>query len=102
VITWLTASPSRSMVTITSAPSTAAAGLSTNSAPASASGTALSLLRFHTRSGNPAASRLRPIPAPMIPVPSSATIGLSVIRPTLELARPVRPVDRATQPAART
>ena len=72
-------SVSKSMVITTSAPRTASAAESATVAPASASGSALSRVRFQTRSGIPAAAMLRAIPAPIVPVPSSATVGWSVI-----------------------
>ncbi len=67
------------MVSTTSAPRTASAALSATVAPTSASGSALARVRFQTLSGIPAAATLRAIPAPMVPVPSRATVGRSVI-----------------------
>jgi len=83
VMASVTAAPSVSMVTMTSAPVPASAGVSNSAAPASASRVALAFVRFHTRSGRPALSRLWPIPAPMIPYPAAPTVGLSVIPATL-------------------
>lgn len=72
-----TASPSRSIVRTTSAPSTASAGVPVTRAPSAASGSALARVRFQTRTSRPALARLRAIAAPMIPVPSTATDGAS-------------------------
>src|SRR3954447_960789 len=70
-----TASVSKSIVMTTSAPDTASAAVSATRAPSSARGLAFSVLRFHTVTSRPSRSRLRAIPAPMIPVPSTATVG---------------------------
>ncbi len=70
-----TAGPSVSMVMITSASRTASAAVAATVAPDSASGAALSWLRFQTRTSRPARRRLRAMPAPMIPVPRTATTG---------------------------
>src|SRR4051794_11062526 len=66
-----TAAPSASIVTITSAPAQASAGVSHTVAPSIAS--ARSRVRFQARTPWPAATRLRPIGAPISPVPSNAT-----------------------------
>ncbi len=71
-----TASASASIVSTNPAPSAASAGLSATVAPSSASGSAFSRERFQARTSNPAASKLRAIAAPMIPVPRTA-IALS-------------------------
>ena len=60
----------------TSASATASAAVSATRAPSSARGFALSVLRFQTVTSRPSRSRLRVIPAPMIPVPSTATVVL--------------------------
>src|SRR3954452_6332206 len=73
-----TLSASYSMVTTRSAPSTASPGVAATVAT-SARRSALSAVRFQTRSGRPAAAMLRAMPAPMVPVPSRATVGWSVI-----------------------
>ena len=54
-------------------PATASAAVSATIAPSSARGLAFSALRFQTVVVIPSRSRLRAIPAPMIPVPSTAT-----------------------------
>src|SRR6266511_2670669 len=68
-----TAGASASIVSTTSAPRTAAAGVSATWAPSSSSCRAVSSVRFQTGTSFPALSRLRAIGAPMIPVPSSVT-----------------------------
>ena len=68
-----TASPSESIVTMTLASWTASAGVAAMVAPAGSSARAVASVRFQARTGRPARSMLRPIPAPMIPVPSRAT-----------------------------
>jgi hypothetical protein len=73
-----TASPSASMVSRMPAPSAASAGVEATAAPRSASGSARSLVRFHTRRPNPAARRLCAMPVPMVPVPSSAMVSFAM------------------------
>jgi hypothetical protein len=70
---------SASMATTTSAPFAASPGVSPTRAPASASGAALSALRFQTDTSKPAASSCFAMPEPMIPRPSTATF-IVVIR----------------------
>ena len=60
---------------MTSAGRTASAGVAAMAAPAGSSARALASVRFQARTGRPARSMLRAIPAPMMPVPSSATGG---------------------------
>src|SRR5215210_5514679 len=73
-MTCSTAARSKSIVTTTSAPATASAASVVIRALASARARARSGLRFHTVTSSPAAMRLRAIPEPMIPVPSTATV----------------------------
>lgn len=75
VITSLTAAPSDSIVTMMSDSLTASAGVAAMTAPSDRSACALAGVLFQARSGSPDRSMLRPIPRPMIPVPSSATDG---------------------------
>ena len=75
VIASSTASPSASIVSIRSAPSAASAGDDACLAPSAARGAALSAVRFHTDTTKPAASRLRAIGAPILPVPRTAMAG---------------------------
>ena len=56
----------------TPACATALAGSVCATAPASARAAARSGVRFHTSTGSPARSRLRAMPAPMVPSPSTA------------------------------
>src|SRR4051794_2219470 len=63
------------------APATASAGASETVAPSSASGSAFERVRFHTRTSSPARSRFCAIGAPMIPVPSTATVSLGIVPP---------------------
>lgn len=69
-----TAGPLANMVMIVPAPSTAAAALSAVMAPCAANDSALDLLRFHTISRWPAASRLRVMRLPISPMPRNATL----------------------------
>src|SRR3954452_2540979 len=69
-----------SIVITNSASRTASAGVSARSAPSAASTLALSGVRFHTRTGKPAFSRLRAIGAPMMPVPRTATRSAILVR----------------------
>src|ERR1039457_4555983 len=69
-----TAAPSASIVSTTSAFFAASAGEGARRAPSSTRGAALAAVRFQTDTGKPAASRLRAIGAPMLPVPSTATV----------------------------
>ena len=74
VIALATLSTSYSMVSTMSAPSTASR-IEPATVATSASGSALAAVRFQTRTGSPAAAMLRAIPAPMVPVPRTATVG---------------------------
>ena len=104
-ITCAIASTSNSIVTTTSAPETASAASVAIRAPASASGRARSGLRFQTVTSSPAPMRLRAIPAPIVPVPSTATVfvtrsseqwssgrlpGPTTVLPCPEVRHPVR------------
>ncbi len=87
----------------TSAPSTASAADAATTAPAAASVSVASGDRSHTVVRSPAASRLRAIAEPMMPVPSTATLvaarpGLSVIAVT-SLRRSASVRRPASQPA---
>ena len=95
-----TASASNSMVRTRSAPSTASAGLSATTAPTPARGSAFSRLRFHTRSGSPARAMLAAMPAPMVPVPSRATVGFVVMPAHLPGPPPRHTCDRRDARAA--
>jgi hypothetical protein len=76
----MTASASASIVMTTSAPAAAAAGESKASAPTSVSARALPPSRFQTRTGMPARRSDRAMPAPIVPVPSTATTGADAAR----------------------
>lgn len=76
------AAPSYSMVRTTSASRTASAGVSATWAPSAARGSALARVRFQARTVCPARARLRAIAAPMIPVPRTLTVSLSVMTST--------------------
>src|SRR6266511_3418669 len=78
-ITRSTAPPSVSMVSTKSAWSAASAGESASAAPWSARDAARSRVRFQTRTANPAASSRRATAPPMIPVPRTATVLLSLM-----------------------
>lgn len=71
-----TAGPLANMAMIVPAPSTAAAALSAAMAPCAANESALDLLRFHTVSRWPAASRLRAMRLPISPMPRNATLSV--------------------------
>ena len=68
------ASASNSIVSTTSAAATASTAPEATCAPSEASGSALPASRFHTTTSRPARSRLRAMPAPINPVPSTATV----------------------------
>ncbi len=72
-ITDSTASASGSMVITTRAARIASGTEAAATAPAAASGAVASADRSHTVVGSPAASRLRAMAEPMMPVPSTAT-----------------------------
>jgi hypothetical protein len=58
-----------------SAPRTASSAISQTVTPSDARARARSPVRFQTRTGRPARRMLLAMPAPMMPVPSSATVG---------------------------
>ncbi len=76
------AGPSYSTVRTTSASRTASAGEPATNAPSAARGSALARVRFQARTACPAFARLRAIAAPMIPVPRTLTVSLSVMTST--------------------
>ena len=72
---WFTASASATMVITTSTSRTASGASSWAVAPSAASAAAFSGVRSHTSTVNPLRSRLRVIPRPIVPEPSTATLG---------------------------
>jgi hypothetical protein len=96
-----TASASVSIVSSRSAPAPASVGEPATNAPVSASGRAFSGVRFHTRTANPTAQRLRAIGAPMMPVPSTATVVSEAMVPRLPRAHgreTIGPIRCAARP----
>ena len=70
-----TASPSVTIVMATSAEPTASAGLAAATAPSSVRADTAEGVRFHTTVVKPARSRLVAKAEPIVPVPSTATVG---------------------------
>ena len=95
-ITSATELPSHSIVITASASATASAAVPATCAPSAASGAARPGCRFHTVTSRPR-SRLRVMPAPMMPVPSTATCICCLLtracyaRPEYSGARPSLP-----------
>ncbi|SDX71364.1 hypothetical protein SAMN05661080_00918 [Modestobacter sp. DSM 44400] len=78
------ASASKTVVNTTWAPVAASTGESRVSAPVPVSARAFAASRFHIRTGMPARRSEPTIPAPIVPVPRTATTG-SVMSPILQL-----------------
>jgi len=72
-ITSATELPSHSIVITASASATASAAVPATCAPSAAKAAARPGCRFHTVTSRPDRSRLRAMPEPMMPVPSTAT-----------------------------
>src|SRR5215472_9578422 len=89
VITSATESPSHSIVTTASTPATAPAAVAATCAPSAASGADRPGDRFHAMTSRPDRSRLRAIPAPMMPVPSTATRRIGALLPAGPDAAPM-------------
>ena len=87
-----TESTSKSMVIATSAPCTASPTESATVMPSSANGSAFERVRFHARTSCPSRFSERAMPAPMVPVPITATF---IDKPSSFEYRTIV-VDRAT------
>ncbi len=73
-VTLSRAASSDTQVTARSAPAAAWSGDGANAMPRACSGRARAAVRFQPRTAKPASSRLRTMPAPMVPSPMKATV----------------------------